>query len=236
LEYGLRVAALPYQQPQGPHLTGLHPERTTVAAGEPLSVTAVLDRPAAALRLSVGQPPWLPGAAPVAYPTPPTLTVTVSLDTSYLPVGRAVVFTQAQSPQSVWGPAAARFITVTRTSAFRIAVSPPLQTAHAGDAAGFRVAITNTGAITAGFGLSVTADGLAVSAPVTATLIGPHDAARLDFSLTPTREKTGASAPATVTVCDENQAFDCIRATVAVTVEPRRVRLPIIALSREVGH
>jgi len=239
LEYALRVTALPYQQPQGPTITDLLPSRTTLAAGEPLTLTANFDEPATALRLSVGQPPWLPGAPPVVYPAASlplteTTTVTVSFDTTYLPAGRTLVFAQAQNAEEIFGLAAAQFVTVTRTSKFQLAISPPFQTVHRRDVAHFSVTVTNTGAITATYILSSTADQLIALTPVTPTVVAPQSTVTFAASAVSTRDATDADAPVAIFVCDAGQPRDCIGTAVVIIEPPRLVRLPIIARERVV--
>ena len=239
LDYAFRVAALPYQQPQGPHFTDLRVTPATVAAGDPFTVSLRLAQPAAAVRLSFGEPPWLPAAQPIsiAPPTPGAagvIPLTVAQATPQLPFGSTLLFAQAQTSQTLAGPAAAQFITVTRASAFRVTVAPQARTVYAGDAALFRVTVTNTGAITATYVFSSSAEWPVDVTPVTPTVVGPYGKAVVDLTVTPPRGTAGAVAPAVVDTCMVGPEPDCIRATTVVSVKTRRVILPIIGLSRAV--
>jgi hypothetical protein len=240
LEYAFRVAVMPYRQPQGPHIAHMAATPATVAAGDSFSMSLRLDEPAASVRVSFGEPPWLPGAQPVVYPAPPpgstgAITLSITHATGGLPQGPTLLFAQAQNSQTVFGPVAAEFITITRASPFRVSVVPAGQATYPGDAAQFTVAVTNTGTVTATYVFSATADWPATLTPTTPTVLGPREVTSVTLTVTPPRGTAGAVTPAIVYACMVGPAPDCIRAVTVLSVRERRTILPVIALQGTLG-
>ena len=171
LLYAFKAARLPYQTPAGPEVVALDLAELTPSdplqggtirqlvvqaddsrfagnarftPGEPVQTIA-------AARYTIDAPSWITGT--VAYPIAPvesvgaTATMTTTLDTSGLTLGRHTLFVEAQDSDGQWGVPSAIFVDVDSSYRFAVTAAPPLMGAP-GERLTHTVTITNHGNIT----------------------------------------------------------------------------------------
>ncbi|MFN8482689.1 MAG: M14 family zinc carboxypeptidase [Anaerolineae bacterium] len=123
LRYAARIARAPYSLTQGPDLTNVPANLGSVAAGAPVSVTAIVSATTAltpvagGAEASIDQPTWTPGAgiglaaADGAFDSA-TESVVGTLPTAGLTPGRHTVFLRGKDAAGHWGPVWATWLTV----------------------------------------------------------------------------------------------------------------------------
>ncbi len=168
LLYAAKVARTPYLTPSGPDALNLTLSSTTVAAGEPISLTATINdtrynnsegteptQNIFAAEYYVDVPPWVTTPAPVAHPMAPldgafnqkVENVGATIDTSSLSAGRHVVFVRGQDAAGNWGAFSSAFFTVTVALPPQLSIgkSASADRAEAGMPLSYTLAITNAG-------------------------------------------------------------------------------------------
>ena len=130
LLYAFKAARRPYQDPAGPDSLQLALSSATVAAGTPVTLSAVADdtryragsgepvQAIAAVRYSIDQPSWETGAVlePMqatdgAFDTP-IEAAQARLETFFLPPGKHTLFVESQDASGAWGVPSAIFLTL----------------------------------------------------------------------------------------------------------------------------
>ena len=168
LLYAAKVVRTPYLTPSGPDALNLTLSSTTVAAGEPISLTATINdtrynnsegteptQNIAAAEYYVDVPPWVTTPAPAAYPmapldgafNQPVENVRATIDTSSLSAGRHIVFVRGQDAAGNWGAFSAAFFTVTVALPPQLTIgkSASADRAEAGMPLSYTLTITNAG-------------------------------------------------------------------------------------------
>jgi hypothetical protein len=129
LVYAAKAARAPYQLPAGPQALAVTATPGTVAAGEPLTLTATIDdtlyqqdfgaeptQNIAAAEYFLDVPPWEAGASPL--PMSPadgafdakTENVQVVVDTGGLSAGRHILYVRGRDQAGNWGTVSAIFV------------------------------------------------------------------------------------------------------------------------------
>jgi subtilisin-like proprotein convertase family protein/murein tripeptide amidase MpaA len=140
LKYAARNLTAPYRYPSGPNTASVSLSTTTVSAGTPVTVSAVLDdsqfnqsngteatQAIASARVYVDVPPWEPGA--VALTMSPAdgsfnatrETATLSLSTTGLAQGRHVIYVQGTDASGKPGTPNAAILTIAGTGGGNVA-------------------------------------------------------------------------------------------------------------------
>jgi carboxypeptidase T len=133
LLYAGKVARTPYMTPAGPDALNLSVQPAAVAAGESITLTAVLNdtryqhnygaepvQNIAAAEYYINTPPWITTTTPIALPmvpadgafNNPVETALAVVDTSALEPGRHTLFVRGQDAADNWGAFSAQFFYV----------------------------------------------------------------------------------------------------------------------------
>jgi carboxypeptidase T len=132
LKYAARNLTAPYRYPSGPNTVSVSTSSATVAAGTPVTISAILDdsqfnqtngteatQAIASARLYVDIPPWEAGAAGIAMAASDGSfnttreTATASLGTTGLGVGRHIVYVQGTDASGALGAPNAVLLNIT---------------------------------------------------------------------------------------------------------------------------
>lgn len=163
LVYAAKTARRPYQLPQGPDTIDVAIAPARVAAGVPLSLTAIVDgtryfsngfgdetiQAISAVRYSLHSPSWLtetvslPVAADGAFDDVQEA-ISATIDTSGWSPGRHTLFVESQDGSGHWGPPTAVFVQIDSDFGLEIEQSPAVQGGTPGSTALFTVTVTNT--------------------------------------------------------------------------------------------
>jgi carboxypeptidase T len=168
LLYAAKVVRTPYLTPSGPDALNVTPSPASVAAGEPIYLTATINdtrynnsggteptQNIAAAEYYIDVPPWITDPVPVAHPMAPldgafnqkVEGVRATVDTSSLSAGRHLVFVRGQDAAGNWGAFSAAFFTVTVALPPQLSVgkSASVGRVEAGMPLSYTLTITNTG-------------------------------------------------------------------------------------------
>ncbi|MGB9776484.1 MAG: M14 family zinc carboxypeptidase [Anaerolineae bacterium] len=168
LLYAAKVARAPYMLPSGPDALSVTVSPADVAAGDPVSLTAVIDdtrynnsqgteptQNIAAAEYYIDVPPWVTTTTPVAYPMAAAdgafdeqvETVVATVPTLSLDPGQHILFVRGRDAGGNWGPVSATFFTVTVALPPQISVgkAPSAEKVEGGTPLSFTLTITNAG-------------------------------------------------------------------------------------------
>lgn len=141
LLYAAKVARTPYQTPAGPDVTQVSFNASHIAAGEPVTLTALLNdarynngqgieptQNILAAEYYIDIPPWITTTLPTSYPMDAVDSgfdstreqVSTTLDTYTLSEGRHTIFIRGQDADGNWGAISAIFLNILPGQPFRI--------------------------------------------------------------------------------------------------------------------
>jgi PKD repeat protein/murein tripeptide amidase MpaA len=148
LLYAAKVVRAPYLTPAGPDALSVSVSPTLVAAGAPVTLTAILtdarysalngtepSQNIVAAEYYVDAPPWVTTTTPISYPLAaadgafdaPQEAVQATLDTGDLTEGRHMLFVRGQDAAGNWGPFSAVFIHVSLKPTAQFTAAAPIQ-------------------------------------------------------------------------------------------------------------
>jgi len=156
LKYAARNLTAPYRYPSGPNTASVTSSSASVAAGTPVTITAIIDdsqfnqsngteatQTIASARLYLDTPPWQAGATGIAMSASDGSfnatreTVTASLGTTGLAAGRHIVYVQGTDASGKVGTPNAVLLNITTGGGGNIAPTANFSTATSGLTANF---------------------------------------------------------------------------------------------------
>jgi hypothetical protein len=253
LRYAFKSAHAPYQLPAGPEVLALTISTPTVIAGEIISVTALADdtrsyggaygsEPAQAIkaaRSTFDALPWQLGASPAAATAGDSVfdtaveDVQFQMQTSCWTAGRHSLFVQAQDADGNWGVPSAHFVDVVDGRGFVLCPVFDSLTTHPLQPASYTLGITNTGAVTATYTVTVPTSPWDVALEVTELgPLSPGSSAQLTLQISPPLGAVTGTARSIVVVCSAGAPGNCLETILSTTVQATRLVLPFIPHSR----
>ncbi len=168
LLYAAKVVRTPYMTSSGPDALNVTVGPASVAAGEPISLSAAIDdtrynnsegteptQNIVTAEYYIDIPPWITAPLPISYPmaaldgafNQKIETVGATVPTSALSPGRHILFVRGQDAAANWGPVSAAFFTVTVALPPNLSAgkSAPVGPVEAGMFLSYTLTVTNTG-------------------------------------------------------------------------------------------
>ena len=247
-----KAARRPYQTPSGPDALQLAVSSAQVIAGQPVTLSAVLDdtrvdgnapqfgveptQPISAARYTVDAPSWITATALLPMNVASGAvdakikTMQALVDTTGWSPGRHLVFVEGQDTSGAWGAPSAVWLTILPLEQRAVAatVLPTAAAAHPGATAQSTLTVFNQGALTDTYSIAITS-----SWPIgTAATIGPL-AALQQASLTltisvPLTVSVGMSDTATIRIESLSEPATSTTLTLTIEATAHRLLLPLV--------
>jgi carboxypeptidase T len=247
-----KAARRPYQTPSGPDALQLAVSSAQVIAGQPVTLSAVLDdtrvdgnapqfgieptQPISAARYTIDAPSWITATALLPMNVvsgavdAKIKTMQSTIDTTGWSPGRHLLFVEGQDASGAWGAPSAAWLTILPVEQRAVAaiVLPPATSGRPGNAAHSALVVTNQGALTDTYTIAITSR-WPISAPATIGPLAALQQASLPLTISvPLTASVGMSDTATIHI--ESLAEQSISAELVLTTEAvaHRLLLPLI--------
>ena len=252
LLYAFKAARRPYKDPAGPESIHLALTADHVAPGAGLTLTATADdtrynsngkeeeavQIITAARYSIDSPSWLGGVSTFPLSAKDGIfdnyveSLTASVDSTALPLGRHTIFVESQDSDSNWGVPTAIFLWITR-EAYLPGIVPDQQTQFANSLPEitFTLQVTNLGTQDDSFSIQISGNSWpTILSTETIGPLSPGQSGELLIQVTiPETAQIGDQDNAVLTATSQNDPSKLTIASLTTQIKHPDVYLPIVS-------